>query len=242
MGQEPDRYERRRRLLAELGRDPVRLVAARVPPHEAVLDVGCASGSFLSLLSGARSRVGVDVDARLVGRARAEVPGATFEIMDAADLRSLEARFDVVTVLHTLAHVVDPIAVLQACHDVLTAGGTLVAAVNASGHLREFWEAVGDPLEREDTDTPQDALLNLVGAVFPGAGLEIVTGRVRAHREALMILADTYSVPASQVERLDRHLESTVEMGTWDVTTRLGIVSAVRSGVSRATMSATETA
>ncbi|MEZ4361332.1 MAG: class I SAM-dependent methyltransferase [Kofleriaceae bacterium] len=70
-----------------------------------LLDVGCGDGRLLSLVAGEIADCrGVDLSASAIRFARAFVPGARFDELDAS---ALEQRFDVVTAIEVLEHVPD---------------------------------------------------------------------------------------------------------------------------------------
>jgi len=86
--------------------DRVERFAARLPEGAAVLEFGCGQGGPSTVALAERFRVhGVDASLHQIERARADVPGATFEV---ADMRSVDLepeRFDGVAALYSIIHV-----------------------------------------------------------------------------------------------------------------------------------------
>jgi SAM-dependent methyltransferase len=99
-------------------------VLAQQPPGTA-LDVGCGRGDLgAALIARGWKVAGVDPSSSAVGLARrrgldAEV-GTVFSIDPGAQ------RFDAVTMLHSLEHVVEPVEDLRAAYSLLRPGGVLV--------------------------------------------------------------------------------------------------------------------
>lgn len=157
-------------LLARLG--PLREMAARAVMGLAgsqrgrLLDFGCGDGAFLDHMRSLGWTVaGVEADARA-----AEVAGNRLEAdlihadLDAA-LDANPGGFDAVTMSHVIEHLLDPLATLCACADVLRPGGTLVVATpnTASRGHRQFgrnWLHLDPPRHIHLFDT--NTLTNLV--------------------------------------------------------------------------------
>lgn len=104
-------------------------------PAGRVLEVGCAEGYHLSLLP-ARS-VGVDISGAALRVAKAH----RLEVVRAdvnSPLPFRDGSFDGVLMLHTLEHVVSPLAVLVQCQRVLRPGGWLLVAVPTERSLPRY--------------------------------------------------------------------------------------------------------
>ncbi len=107
----------------------VDLVADAVP--DKVLDVGCGDGRLLAELMRRLPRSelhGVDTDERAVRLARVFAPTAQVAVQRVEDV---DERFDVVTCVETLEHIVDDdeVAFLTAVADRVAPGGRLVVTV-----------------------------------------------------------------------------------------------------------------
>lgn len=67
-------------------------LAASVPAGSPVLDIGCGTGvpTARQLTAAGLDVVGIDLSAGMLDIARQQVPGATFQLLDVADLRTGE--------------------------------------------------------------------------------------------------------------------------------------------------------
>jgi SAM-dependent methyltransferase len=123
-----------------------------VAPGQAVLDVGCGSGVFLSMAAdrGARPS-GLDASEALIGIARRRVPGADLRVGDMTRLPWAADAFDLVTGFNSFVLADDVTAALREAGRVARAGAPVVVQV---------W---GRP-ERSDL-TP---MLRAIRALWPG--------------------------------------------------------------------------
>jgi SAM-dependent methyltransferase len=148
MFSESDAYER------FMGRWSRRVAApflqfARVRDGDAILDVGCGTGS-LSLaavdLAPSSMVTGIDPSRAYVARARAAVPGGhgRFEVGDAQALRFADRSFDRTLSLLVMNFVSEPGRALREMIRVTRPGGIVAAAVWDYGDgmemLRIFWD------------------------------------------------------------------------------------------------------
>jgi len=110
-------------------------LAALIPPHGHVLDVGCGDGLLAVYLKKIKKRtqriMGVDIDERKIHIAnQLDLPEVEFHHKDVADIPS--KTFDIVTVVHVLYLI--PIELrehfIAHCVRVLKPGGTLVLMLN----------------------------------------------------------------------------------------------------------------
>ncbi|MGW7573851.1 methyltransferase domain-containing protein [Streptomyces sp. NPDC054765] len=103
----------------------VAAVLANVPPGRSVLDVGCDHGHFAALL---RDRgydaAGADIDGLALSYATGHY-GLTVYQGDLPDI-DFDRRFDAVTILSSLEHMVNPYQVVRAAARVLRPGGVLL--------------------------------------------------------------------------------------------------------------------
>jgi SAM-dependent methyltransferase len=106
-----------------------------IPPDTDVLDLGCGAGVPMTrgLATAGRRVVGVDLSARQLAMARANVPDATFLQADMTTLDLPAASLDAVVAFYSLTHV--PVAempgLLAAIHRWLRPGGVLIASMGA---------------------------------------------------------------------------------------------------------------
>ena len=69
-------------------------LAERLPQRGRVLDVGCGPGVYAAeLAASGREVIGIDVDPRMIVRARREHPAATFQQLDMVAVNRLRCRF-----------------------------------------------------------------------------------------------------------------------------------------------------
>jgi SAM-dependent methyltransferase len=113
-----------------------RTVRPLARPGARVLDVGSGTGFYVECWRrlGVRSLTGSDMTAEAVGRLSARYPGIPFERWGAgAEGNPFGGRFDVISAMDVLFHIVDDDAYRRAVRDLarlLTPGGTLVLSEN----------------------------------------------------------------------------------------------------------------
>jgi ubiquinone/menaquinone biosynthesis C-methylase UbiE len=140
---EPWAWERRRALL---------LAEAR--PGERVLDLGCGAGRFVTALRAAGAEpIGVELAEAALERARRNVPGADFRLVEPDGSLPLgHGEVELVWCSEVLEHVPDTGALLTEVRRVLKPGGRLLVTVPDHGRLRRMLiallrhEAHYDPL------------------------------------------------------------------------------------------------
>ena len=106
----------------------------RIPAGADVLDLGCGAGVPMTrALAAGRNVTGVDISARQIELARANVPEATFIRSDMTALDLPHESLDAVTAFYSLTHVprADLAALLVAIHRWLRPGGVLIATMGA---------------------------------------------------------------------------------------------------------------
>jgi len=97
-----------------------RILQARIPPGQRVLDLGCGSGHLLAALKPSRG-VGIDVSTPAIREARGRYGASGLEFLegdlaDPAVLRRAGGPFDVITMINVVTHLSDVQSALEALH------------------------------------------------------------------------------------------------------------------------------
>jgi SAM-dependent methyltransferase len=127
-------------------------VAALLQPTDAVLEVGCGTGTTaLRLAGGVRHWLGTDVSGRMLEIARAKlvaqpVPGLQFEQAPAQATAVSSLAFDAVLAFNVLHLVPDLPATLRALHRQLRPGGLFVSKTPCVGQMKPLLTHLGLPL------------------------------------------------------------------------------------------------
>lgn len=130
-------------------RDFARMFLGQLQPGR-LYDVGCGDGQFLARMSRFGWRCsGIDFDEAAVEKGRREF-GLHLQAADFLAAQLNEGDFDAVTMSHVIEHVLDPIACLKKCRDVLKLGGKLVVTtpnIRSLGHatFKENWRGLEVP-------------------------------------------------------------------------------------------------
>ncbi|HEY7074261.1 MAG TPA: class I SAM-dependent methyltransferase [Solirubrobacteraceae bacterium] len=114
-------------------------LAARLAGERRVLDAACGEGYGCALMAaaGARSVVGVDIDAATIEHAGASY-GLDFRVADVAALPFADGVFDLVTSFETIEHVRDPERALDELARVLADDGVLlISTPNVAEYLED---------------------------------------------------------------------------------------------------------
>ncbi|MDP3893164.1 trans-aconitate 2-methyltransferase [Nocardioides sp.] len=157
-------YARRFRAMANRGEDPhgeAGLVNTLLPPPARVLDAGCGTGRIATHLHGqGYDVVGVDVDAAMLGEARASAPDLEWREADLTTL-GLGRHFDLVLLAGNVIPLLEPETlrtVAQRLADHVGPGGAVVCGFGLDD-------------EHLPGDCPVTPLAS-VDAAFADAGLE----------------------------------------------------------------------
>lgn len=128
---------------------------------DSLLDLACGDGLMTGMFSKKVSRVvGVDANGKILAEARNHQPEIEFHESLVEDL-DLSEKFDTVTMLDLLEHVVDPIALLRKAASFLNEGGVLIIHVpNAQAINRRLAVLMGT-LESCEELSPFD--INVAG-------------------------------------------------------------------------------
>jgi len=126
-----------------LGRFQVESVI-EVGKKPALLDLACGDGLLTEQFTEHFSPVvGVDASAAHIQTARQRCPDVEFHVSLIEDFET-EQRFDTITLLNVLEHVVDPVAILRRAAGWLVPGGCIVAQVpNARAVNRRIGQLMG---------------------------------------------------------------------------------------------------
>jgi SAM-dependent methyltransferase len=125
----------------------LRLVDLSAVRH--ALDAGCGTGNFLvplarRLVGQGGTVVGLDLSAGVLATARARVEAdglpATCQVGDVEALPFADGTFDLALANFMLYHVPDLDKGIAELRRVLRPGGTLLAATNGEGHMREVFD------------------------------------------------------------------------------------------------------
>ncbi|HEY7020059.1 MAG TPA: class I SAM-dependent methyltransferase [Ktedonobacterales bacterium] len=153
------------------------LIMRSIPEGADVLELGCASGGPTTQALAARFKLtGVDLSARNIELARANVPTATFLHADMTELTIEPASFDAVVAFFSIIHVPreeQPGLLAQIAHW-LRPGGLFVATMGASSTedgYEEDW--LGAPMYWSHFDAETNRrLVEEAGLVIESATLE----------------------------------------------------------------------
>jgi len=119
-------------------------VLALKPDGEAILDLGCATGGFLSTMKGLEWKLfGIEMSEEAASKARARC-GAQVFVGDILDAPFPSQSFDVITCFNVFEHVYEPREVLVRVADWLKPGGvffTLMPNIDSAGAriFRSYW-------------------------------------------------------------------------------------------------------
>lgn len=156
-----------------------------------LLDVGCGGGRFLRRMQKRGWEVeGIDFDEQATRRV-SEKYGIKTYTGDLAAANIAAASFDVITMSHTIEHLVDPEATLRECLRILRPGGRVVLVTpnpesNAARRFGSFWRGWEPP--RHLHLFPVETLARFVAR----AGFSVVEARTSAVGSAI-----TYRVSAT---------------------------------------------
>jgi SAM-dependent methyltransferase len=148
-------------------------LASLLPPEAAVLDLGCGAGVPVTrwLADRGFAVTGVDVSARQLELACANVPEGTFLKADMTEVVFEPETFDAVVAFHSIIHVprTEHPALLKSIHRWLEPGGALLATMTVADYegRDDDWEGWGAPMVWSHYDK------NANVAMLRDAGFEI---------------------------------------------------------------------
>jgi SAM-dependent methyltransferase len=214
--------------------------ALRLEGHEALLDIGTATGDFpgrLKLEGHAGRLVGLDFSPGMIEKARASHENVEFVQGDAVALPFADSSFDALTARHMLYHVPNIQAALLEARRVLKPGGQFLAVTNADGYFAEYWQLAREALigtsafdafitEMISPRYYHGELETLIREVFGDAKLEIKDQHLEFPSAAPVLAYWDSAQNGSGVSSADwavgreqfaRALESKFERGSWRV-------------------------
>lgn len=221
---------------------------------EALLDVGSGPGDFPGRLRAAGHRgrlVGADLSAGMVATAQASHPGVEYVQASADALPFDDQTFDVLTARHMLYHVPDVPAALAEFRRVLRPGGRFLAVTNPVGYMAELWAVFAEAAEADPALIPlRDSRGGFAAAFSEDNGAEWIRAVFRnvevsfsdaalVFPSAEPVLAYIESLMAWQgLDNAEQERGRTVLLpllqerfrnGSWKVSKRMALLSAVRS-------------
>jgi SAM-dependent methyltransferase len=177
-------------------RDLIFQAVMEVEP-ESVLEVGCGEGELAERMTSALSAevIAIDQSERMVELTRAR--GVDARVGDVQELLFADGAFDVVVAAWMLYHVPDLDRGIGELARVLRRGGRLVAATNASDHLREMLELAG--VGDWDFSFRAENGAELLGRHFPAVETRDASGTVTLH----------------SADQIRRYLQSSIRLRRW---------------------------
>lgn len=119
--------------LRELGQGAIFWLDAKARGR--LLDVGCGSGVFLRRWKNLGWDVhGVEMDPAAVSVAR-KVSQSDNVVMGTVDDLDSNEQYDVITLIHVIEHLLDPLETLEKCRNLLKPGGKLILSTPNAGSL-----------------------------------------------------------------------------------------------------------
>jgi SAM-dependent methyltransferase len=180
-------------------------VIRKINPSEA-LEVGCGQGQFAAELRAA----GIDVTAVDQSAAMVQLTGSRGVRAQVADIETLpfaNDSFDLVAANYVLYHVTDLTRGLSEIARVLRPGGALVAVTNSQRKLKELWDLVGSPGDREKTFNSENGA-SVLGPHFASVDRHDVEERFVVTERAVRdyIAATAFAAAANRVPPLSEGL------------------------------------
>ncbi|MEW6040855.1 MAG: methyltransferase domain-containing protein [Elusimicrobiota bacterium] len=90
-----------------------------------ILDVGCGTGLFLSQVSSGNKIFGVEISSDAVEIARKRSGGKIY-LGELESINFDDENFDIITLIHTLEHVKNPVNVIKECRRILKPDGIII--------------------------------------------------------------------------------------------------------------------
>jgi cyclopropane fatty-acyl-phospholipid synthase-like methyltransferase len=153
----------------------VRAFAARLPPGSRVLDIGCGNGLPATRELALRHEVaGIDISEEQIGRARSNVPGATFMCGDAREVDLALGAFDAIVALYLVDNIPqeDYLAFFRRVRDLLRPNGRVLLSAEPGEDPWQSYTWLGVPMfintipTKNLVDLLQEAGLSVVSTEF----------------------------------------------------------------------------
>ena len=183
--------------------------------EEAVLDVGCGNGAYLTALveRGHRGPVsGADASPGMLRAVTTPVPLVNGDVQA---LPFAPAAFDVVLAPHMLYHVPDRRAAAAELRRVLRSGGRCLAVTNGTGNLAELQDVVESAAGGVwRWERPAETLFSL-----ENGGDQLATAFAVVERVDLpsrRVVVDDAGTVAAYLESVRDHYEDQLPPGRWD--------------------------
>lgn len=193
----------------------------KLPADGQVLEIGCFDGSFLSLFGGRRL---IGCEPNPMGRMAAERYGVKVvpKYFSAADFE--DSSVDLVVMRHLIEHLPEPLEALEACRQIIKAGGRLLIETPNIEHtltqhvVGNFYHQHLHYFSRESLPL----ILRRAGFEVVAHGIKdfrqfVVAAKVDGTREALDESRAPYGVMiCSQIDSYRRYLEALrLDMNAW---------------------------
>jgi 2-polyprenyl-3-methyl-5-hydroxy-6-metoxy-1,4-benzoquinol methylase len=150
------------------------LDGCELPPGAALLDVGCATGTFLGFAAERGYRVfGIDLNAHAVEEAKARVPAAHVHAGTLGDEPFEGQRFDAIVMIDFIEHVRDPRAELIAAASRLAPNGRIAMSTPRVDSVTRRLARRSWPQYREEHLTYFS--LEGIRRLLEGTGLKVLT-------------------------------------------------------------------
>ena len=182
---------------------------------EAVLEVGCGNGAYLTALVERGHRgpvIGLDASTGMLGAVTALVP------LTNGDVQALPfpaGAFDVVLAPHMLYHVPDRRAAAAELRRVLRDGGRCLAVTNGTGNLAELRDAVEEAAGGGwRWERPAETMFSLEnGGEQLATAFDVVE---RVDMPPRVVVVDDPGTMAAYLESVRDHYEDELSPGRWD--------------------------
>jgi len=203
-----------------------RLARPHLVRRRRILDIGCDMGLLLALAAddGFEEVHGVEPNPLAAATARA-IPRSRIQETFYEATAYPEAHFDLVTLVHVVDHLVEPIRLLTRVRRDLTPGGVVLAVVHNAGSL--LARALGERFPPYNLYHHYFFTKRTLGLLFERAGLEPMWVGATYNRYSLDFLVDRVPVVPEAARRGVRAALAPVGLGRLPLTLPLGNIGIV---------------